>query len=137
MENDRIKLLRTEFLHLSQEKFGSKIGVKKGAISAIEVGTNSVSSQIRASICREYNVSEKWLLTGEGEMFTPKASDVIDALADKYSLNDKSRIVVERFITLQPKDQEVILNFMEAAVKEILKQTEKSSGEDNPDNQEA
>lgn len=137
MENERVKLLRKDVLHLNQEEFGARIGVRKVAISLIESGRNNITAQMRLSICREYNVSEKWLLTGEGEMFTPKATDVIDELVEKYSLSSKSRTVVEKFITLRPKDQEVILNFMEAAVKEILKQTEKSSGEDNPDNKEA
>lgn len=67
-ENDRIKEVRTT-KGLTLEKFGGKLGVGKTAISKIERGENSVTDHMRLSICREFNVSEEWLRTGEGEMF--------------------------------------------------------------------
>ncbi len=65
---DRIKLLRKE-LNLTQEKFGERLGMKKNSISQIENGVNSLTEQLLVSICREFSVNEKWLRTGEGEMF--------------------------------------------------------------------
>lgn len=66
---ERIKLLRKEKLNLTLDKFGKKLGVGKSAISDIERGRNNLSDQMLLSICREFNVSEKWLRTGEGEIF--------------------------------------------------------------------
>ena len=67
-QGERIKDVRKN-LGLTLEKFGEKIGVKKNAISAVENNRNSLSEQMAKSICREYNVNETWLRTGEGEMF--------------------------------------------------------------------
>ena len=75
--------------------------------------------------CREYNVSKEWLLTGEGEMFKPVASDEVDALVQKYNLDDKARAIIEKFIVLKPSEQETILDFVASVSKEMLKSEEK------------
>lgn len=65
---NRIKALRKE-LNLTQEKFGERLGMKKNSISQIENGINALTEQLFVSICREFNVNEEWLRTGEGGMF--------------------------------------------------------------------
>lgn len=72
MINEKIKQLRKS-LKLSGEKFGDKIGISKSAVSLIEKGTNTPSEQTIKSICREYNVNETWLRTGEGDMFQKRS----------------------------------------------------------------
>lgn len=67
--NDRIKILRKEYLGLTLEKFGSRIGLKKSGLSLVESGRNSVSDQAFAAICREFNVNPDWLRDGVGEPF--------------------------------------------------------------------
>ena len=66
--NTRIKLLR-ETLGLNQTKFGDRIGVKQATIAGYENGSRTPIDAVVASICREFNVNENWLRTGEGEMF--------------------------------------------------------------------
>lgn len=65
---ERIKVVR-KALGLSQMDFGSKIGVKQGTVAAYESGARIPLDSVIVSICREFNVSERWLRTGEGEMF--------------------------------------------------------------------
>lgn len=67
-EGQRVRELRKES-GLTLEKFGKHLGVGKTAISKIENGENNLTDQMILAICREYNVDEKWLRTGEGEMF--------------------------------------------------------------------
>ena len=56
-------------LGLSQTEFGSKIGLKCSSLSDIETGKSVVTERTILSICAIYNVSEKWLRYGTGEMF--------------------------------------------------------------------
>lgn len=65
---ERIKVIR-KALGLNQTDFGSKIGVKQGTVAAYESGARVPLDSVIVSICREFNVSERWLRTGEGEMF--------------------------------------------------------------------
>lgn len=65
---ERLKELR-KTLGLTLESFGEKVGVGKSSISRLENGTNNLTEQMILAICREFNVNEEWLRTGEGEMF--------------------------------------------------------------------
>lgn len=66
--NTRIKEVRTS-LHLTQESFGDRIGIKRNSVAQIETGVRNPSDQTITSICREFSVNEIWLRTGEGEPF--------------------------------------------------------------------
>ena len=72
--NERIKELR-KALGLTLEKFGERLGVGKTAISKIENGERGVTDQMFKSICREFNVREEWLRTGEEPMFIQMSRD--------------------------------------------------------------
>lgn len=66
--NERIRLLRKE-LGLNQSDFGNKIGVKQGTVAGYESGARTPLDAVVSSICREFDVNEEWLRTGEGKMF--------------------------------------------------------------------
>lgn len=70
MQN-RIKEVRKHY-KLTQTEFGERIGVKGNTVTGYETGIRSPSDSIIVSICREFNVDETWLRTGEGSMFVPK-----------------------------------------------------------------
>ena len=69
--NERIKKLR-QALNLSQDEFGKRLGVTRGAITNIELNKVEPKPLFVDLICREFNASESWLRTGEGEMFVEK-----------------------------------------------------------------
>lgn len=71
---DRIKAIR-KATGLTQSEFGIRIGVKGNTIGNYEIGLRSPSDAVIMSICREFNVSETWLRTGEGEMFVTLSRD--------------------------------------------------------------
>ena len=72
--NERIKELR-KALGLTQQVFAEHIGLKQNSIALIESGKRSTSTQAILSICREFNVNENWLRTGEGQMFIQVSRD--------------------------------------------------------------
>lgn len=65
---ERIKELR-KALGLNQADFGNRIGLKQGSIAGYEIGARTPLDAVITSICREFNVNETWLRTGEGDMF--------------------------------------------------------------------
>lgn len=54
---------------MTQQEFANGIGISRGNIGAYEVGKNAPSDAVISLICKEYNVNENWLRTGEGDMF--------------------------------------------------------------------
>lgn len=71
---DRLKKLR-KTLDLTQQAFADRIGMKQNTIAQYEMGRTIPSDAIIFSICREFNVNENWLRTGEGDMFMEISRD--------------------------------------------------------------
>ena len=69
----RIKELRN-MLGLTQQQFADRLGVSRNNIATYET-RGGVSDSVISLICREFDVSEKWLRAGEGEMFIKKSRD--------------------------------------------------------------
>lgn len=64
---DRIKLIRKKH-GLTQVEFGEKIGVKGNTVTNYETGLRNPTDAVIKSICREFNINEEWLRTGNGDM---------------------------------------------------------------------
>lgn len=56
---------------IKKVEFARKIGVSQAFVSELCSGAKNPSDRTISDICREYNVNETWLRTGEGEMFRP------------------------------------------------------------------
>ena len=69
--NERLKELR-KTLKLTQQEFADRIHVSRGALAVYEIGRNEPIGAVVDLICREFDVNEHWLRTGEGEMFIAK-----------------------------------------------------------------
>lgn len=105
--NTRIKKLRKS-LGLSGEKFGKRLGITRGAISNIENGSRSVTEQMIKSICREFNVNELWLRTGEGDMFPEVPNSTMEQLKTEYDLDEFSYALIEEYLKLSTEKRKVV-----------------------------
>ena len=72
--SDRVRELRIA-KNLTQQEFADKLKIKRSTISNYDIGRSEPSESAISLICREFNVSEEWLRTGEGEMFVPITRD--------------------------------------------------------------
>lgn len=122
--NERIKQLR-KHLGLNQTEFGARIGVKQTTIAGYERGASTPLDAVVSAICREFNVSERWLREGEGEMFLPQDdADEIMALAGRFlgSNPTETQLRFARAVfTMTPQELELITR----KARELLGETKK------------
>lgn len=71
---ERIKEVRKS-KGLTQVEFGERIGVKGNTVTNYETGLRTPTDAVLLSICREFNVNEDWIRTGNGEMFVELSKD--------------------------------------------------------------
>ena len=110
---DRIRQLRKE-LGLNQTEFGERIGVKQTTIAGYETGAKNPMESVVVSICREFNVNEKWLRNGTGEMFVEAKENSIVAKATML-LGEKDPLFeafIDTYSKLTPKNREILQQFM-------------------------
>ena len=114
---ERIRKIR-KTLKLTQVEFGEKIGVKGNTVTNYETGLRNPTDAVLLSICREFNVNEGWLRTGEGEMFqipddedAALISEVLENPDDKFYqmlLN-----MVRTYRQLSPESKKVAEDFID------------------------
>ena len=119
---ERVRILR-KHLRLSLERFGEPIALKRSALSMIENGRNNLSEQALNSICREYGVSEKWLRSGEGEMFVPVSRNEKIARFAGELMKDEApefrRQLVEVLAELDEDEWQVLANMAKKLAEKI------------------
>lgn len=71
---DRFKELRKE-LNVTQQEFADKLKISRNFVAQIEMGSKVPSNRTIDDVCREFNVNEEWLRTGNGDMFVPGIKD--------------------------------------------------------------
>ena len=64
---------------MTQQEFADRIGTKRNTIAKYETDTNVPSAAVISLICKEFNVNEEWLRTGNGKMFIPKSKEQLFA----------------------------------------------------------
>ena len=116
--NERIKELRKS-LGLTQLEFGEQVGVKANTIGNYEIGLRTPSDAVIRAICREFNVNENWLRTGDGEMFNPQ-DEKLAAFVGSLVADDSEpfkRRMVELLADLTPEEWKLLERMAERLTK--------------------
>lgn len=118
--NERLRKLR-KTLDLTQQAFADKLGIARGNIGAYEVGKNALSDAVISLICREFDVNENWLRTGEGEMFIEltKEEEIASFIGGVLRDEDDSfkKRLVSGLAALDETGWEVLENFLNSIQK--------------------
>lgn len=119
---ERIEILRKD-LSMSRRVFGERLGVSESVIVNIEYDRLKRPDQkesLYKLICKEFNVNEEWLRTGNGEMFIQLTRDqlITDFATDLIMENDtfKKRLV-EALAKLDESEWDVLEKLAESLIK--------------------
>ena len=110
--NQRIKIFRKS-LHLSQEEFGKRIGLKKSAASWIEKEGSTITDANIRLICTTFGVSERWLRDGTGDMLAQTRDDYVRAFAERCHLGETFIQVMKNFLALSEEDRATMFRLIQ------------------------
>ena len=116
---DRIKELR-KAKGLTQFEFADRLKVSRSNIASYETGKNELSSAVISLICRTFSVSETWLRTGDGEMFSDTAREEQIAAFMGDVLAAESEDFRKRFISMLSSLSVDEWRFIEEKAKELV-----------------
>lgn len=106
---ERIRLLRKEHLHLSQEAFGERLGVSRSVIKNIELDALARPDQklsLIKLICKEFSINEDWLLNGVGPMFAEPETFSLDNFAKEHGATDLELEILKAYFQIDPEIRE-------------------------------
>lgn len=117
---ERVKELRKQ-INLTQQAFADRLNLKRNTVGSYEVNVVEPSDRTISDICREFNVNETWLRTGEGEMFNQiTQSEKLAAFLADITANEEDsfkRQFVEVLAELEPEDWK----FLERMARKLQK----------------
>ena len=116
---DRIKELR-KAKGLTQFEFADRLKVSRSNIASYETGKNELSSAVISLICRTFSVSETWLRTGEGEMFSDTAREEQIAAFMGDVLAAESEDFRKRFVSMLSSLSVYEWRLIEEKAKELV-----------------
>lgn len=117
---ERVKELRKQ-VNLTQQAFADRLNLKRNTVGSYEVNVVEPSDRSISDICREFNVNETWLRTGEGEMFnqitrSEKITSFLTEITEDEG-DDFKRRFVEMLAELEPEDWKLLERMAEKLQK--------------------
>lgn len=116
-------------LNLTQEKFAESLGIPKRTYISYEQGDRPITERLIISICAVHGVNEKWLRTGEGEMFPKPDTDPLWGMLGEVLKEEKSsfrRQLITALCQLEPDE----IAMCEKIFEKFLAEREKAKKEE-------
>ena len=112
---DRIIKIRKES-GKTQDEFAEIMGISKNYVSLIENGKKTPGDRLISDICREFNVNEEWLRTGNGEMklVNTEYQEISTLIGER---DPKAKKAIVDYWKLSDPDKELFWKFIERFIK--------------------
>lgn len=110
---------------MNKTEFARKLNVSQAYVSQLCSGTKTPSDRTISDICREFDVNEHWLRTGEGEMFIQKSrGDEIAAFMGDILRGEPD--FRQRFISVMARMTPDEWALLERKISELSEETKKA-----------
>lgn len=110
---------------IKKTEFAQKLNVSQAYVSQLCSGTKNPSDRTISDICREFDVNETWLRTGQGEMFIPttRSQEIAEFVGD--ILKGEEDNFKRRFVAMLARLNESEWEFIEQKALELFEATKK------------
>ena len=125
MIGQRIKELRKNF-NLTQQEFCERIGVKRNTIAKYETERGEPIDAVISLICREFDVNEQWLRTGEGDMFAAKPFD-LGAYIKRYGMLELESEILKAYFELDLDTRKELLKHFSKRLAGVVSDPDQST----------
>ncbi len=109
-------------LNMKKVHFAERLKIDQSYVTQLTNGRRSPSERLISTICREFNVDENWLRTGEGEMFLETPDTAMGQLAKELGLDEFMQGVVSEYLKLNEEQRTVVRNFVYKIAEQPIKE---------------
>ena len=124
--NERIKRVRSE-ANMTLVEFGKKIGLTKSTVSRMEQNGYAVIPQNVQLICTAFNISEKWLTEGKGDMYTSDEEAILDKLAGMYDLSESQMVFAKQWLQLPATAKDAVVDYIVSVASALQEKKSKKN----------
>ena len=106
---ERLKTFRKS-IKKTQADFGSLLGASRDTITNYEIGRVEPTDTFIQLLVTKFSVSEKWLRTGEGEMYEETETTLFNSFAKQYDLSEAEQRAARYLLNLTSEERQQILH---------------------------
>lgn len=117
--NERICTL-IQALKIKKIEFARRLNISSPFVSELCSGAKAPSDRTISDICRIFNVNEKWLRQGKGEMFCDTESSVVTRLCAELNAGEMETKILKAYFKIDPEIRE---QFLEKILREVIAET--------------
>lgn len=110
---ERIKKVRKS-LNLTQQDFSIRFGSTQNSLTGYETGRRNPSNAVINNICKEFNVNEHWLRTGEGDMFVEADTFSLDEVMRNRGATDLELQLIKTYFSIEPDTRVILLDHIKS-----------------------
>lgn len=114
-----------EELKLTRTSFAKSLNLSQPFVSQLCSGYSQPSDRTILDICREFNVSENWLRTGEGDMFLKLSRDDEIAAYVGRVMADENAFYQQKLLLFLSRLSPEMLQKLESVADEVLSESKK------------
>ena len=119
--NQRLRQIR-KHLKMQQSEFAKRLGLSQTSVSWLEQEGNTVSEQTIRLLHLDFHVSEEWLRTGEGPMFSAEDDSPLEKLCREYAVSDCERKILELYFSFEPKRRKMVCDFVDEFFRKAIEE---------------
>lgn len=112
---------------LTKTAFAERLNVSQSFVSRLAVGASVPSERTILDICREFNVNEHWLRTGEGEMFSTLSREEEITKFAMEIIRDPDSEFQRQLLTTMARLEPAQWKLMEQMLDQLLQQRQQST----------
>ena len=102
---------------MNQDEFAKSLAVTVPMIHTYEHDKVVPNGAFKMLLCRTYHVNERWLDTGEGEMFNQETDAIHRLVEQTMTGQDKfTRRIVEQFLKLPKETRDQLIDALRTAL---------------------
>ena len=116
---ERLKEIRRHF-NMTQAEFAKKLGIGQSTLAMMEVNKRDLSDRHVKTICAICGISEEWLRTGAGPMFSQDTVFSLDQFVKDRGGTDLELEIVKAYFSLPTEIRETVIGQFKAAFMKTL-----------------
>ena len=117
--NQRLRQIRKHF-NMQQNEFAVRLGLSQTGVSWLEREGNAVADQTIRLLHLDFHVSEEWLRTGDGPMFSAEDDSPLEKLCREYAVSDCERKILELYFSFEPKRRKMVCDFVDEFFRKAM-----------------
>ena len=123
---DRLELVRKE-QDLNGSECAKTVNLTGAAYSQVKNKTRPPSRRFILEVCKQFNVSEEWLETGQGEMYRQKprtldrlSEAVLRVVHTENAFSDIIEVILEMYYEMSEEKQKIVDELFDEFRKQLL-----------------